>query len=183
MNFPKHSYLRDVVGDEEYGKWRSIAIIYVLLYTLVVGIIFLFSRFYYWKFLSRILSFLTGSSLFSILFLAALVMSLNIERFSYEFSKIWCWICVVLSIVCACCLNRFYKHYKFQCTTYLVDDHNMLYHLNYDNDCSTADNAPELYKMKGYELERLKTHTFCVECEEWLEEVVSSSESQQYYRR
>ena len=197
----KKSFLREIIGNDSYDTLRGLAIIYVPVYVVVTGLVFLLTRFCYWGFLSTIFSLLTGWSLFSLLFIGSVMLICNIEcngeeteyidhnsgsiwkeddinPRSYKWTIVWFVVLLVIGITFGVRSNRESSHYKFQCTTYLVDHQNGIYHIIENDDCEDIANYDSLVEMKGREIERQTDYQLCTACEEWYEEVLYA---QEYY--
>lgn len=71
----------------------------------------------------------------------------------YKRTRIW-GICLICFGIAAVYFTNEYRHrYSFECDTFWVDKQKGIYHLDFDNDCSIAEDATSLTKMKGFEIE------------------------------
>lgn len=200
------SFLREIIGNDSYDNLRGKAKLYVPIYIVVTGLVFILTRICFLGWLSTIFSLLTGWSLFSILFIIYVILLCNIEcnceekiyfdpsscytwkedyinSRSYKLTTVWFIVLLTIGITFGVISNREKAHYKFQCTTYLVDHQNRIYHIIENDDCEDRAYYDSLVEMKGHEIERQTDYQLCTSCEEWYEEVISDMEAQEHYRR
>ena len=95
------------------------------------------------------------------------------KPFKYKLTIVWGVVLLILGIVAIYYSNRYRNHYAFECETFLVDEKAGIYHLDWNSDCSIAEEAEELEKMQGYQID--EKFKFCEECQECLEEVESEA--------
>lgn len=202
----KKSFLRKIIGNDTYDNLRGLAILYVVVYVVVTGLVFLLTRFFFWGVLSSIFSLLTGWSLFSLLFIGSVMLLCNIEcngeeseyinlnngsiwkedninPKSYNLTVVWFIVLLALGITFGVISNREKSHYKFQCKTYLVDHKNEIYHIIENDDCENISNYNSLIEMKGHEIEDQTNYRLCTSCEEWYEDVMNAIDESEHYRR
>lgn len=205
MSKIKKSFLREIIGNDSYDSLRRLAILYVPVYVVVTGVVYLLTKFFFSGVLSSIFSLLTGWSLFSLLFIGSVMMICNIEckgeeteyinlnsgstwkedninSRSYKWTIVWFIVLLAIGITLGTISNRESSHYKFQCTTYLVDHQNGIYHIIENDDCEDIADYDSLVEMKGHEIERQTDYQLCTSCEEWYEDVISDMEAQEHYR-
>lgn len=194
----EQSFLSNLFGKNTYAGLKSWAKIIVPTGTVILAVLFLLSKFVYWKIISSLLSLVTGTSLLFIVYIAALIVVLDIEAdveepeyygcgeapkpTAYKMTIVWGVILIVLGIAATYFSNKYRKHYAFECSTVLVDHTAGIYHLDYDNDCEVAAEAENLEKMKGYELKETN-YTLCEWCQDWADDAEAEYESNRYYRK
>ena len=201
----KHSFVSNMfialVGDELYYDIKSHSRKILKVGTFIIVPIFLLSFFFHATFISKLLSVVTGTSLIFIIYAVALVVALDVEvevikeetcravgemkivkDGKYKRTRIW-GICLICFGIAAVYFTNEYRHrYSFECDTFWVDKQKGIYHLDFDNDCSIAEDATSLTKMKGFEIETTNIG-FCPECEEWAEDAESDYNVDKFYRR
>lgn len=200
MAIVKQSFLSNIIGRNTYNEFKGYAKIIIALGTCILAIILLLSFFFHWGFISRLLNLVTGTSLLFIVYIAALVITLDIEvdvdepersywsepkkmpkTAAYILTIFWGIVLVALGISAIYFSNKYRKHYAFECGTFLVDRQVGIYHYDWDNDCEVAAEAENLVKMQGYQID--KSYTLCDWCDEWAEDVEDEYESDLYFRR
>lgn len=187
-----------MIGDL-YDEFKDIAKRIILpIGTCILVVVILLSSFLHWGFISSILDLISGKSLLFIVYVAALVIVLDVKvdvgdsycyynvdikkmPFAYKLTVIWGVLLIAMGIGAINISNRYRKHYAFECTTFLVDHSSKVYHLDWDNDCEDAKSASHLEKLKGYQID--DSYTICVGCEEWAEYAEDVYNSEKYYRR
>ena len=202
----KKSFLRSIIGNDSYDRLRGLSILYVPIYVVLTGLVFLLSKFFFWKILSTIFSILTGWSLFSLLFIGSIMLLCNIEcngevseymnlnngstwkedninPKSYNLTIVWFIVLLALGITYGVISDREESHYKFLCTTYLVDHNNGVYHIIENDNCEDITNYNSLVGMKGHEIEAQTNYQLCTSCEEWYEDVMNAIDESEHYRR
>lgn len=173
----KTSFLREQLGEELYDKLTSYVMPWIPLYTVVWIILFVLSKFCYWKIFSGAFSLLSGFSLLSLAYLAMLVVALDIQVYvddeielcknrKYKLTKYFAIFLIICAIFSAFWSNSYGNNYSFKCSTVYVDGGE--YHV-YD-DCEYIDGVP--VEKKGYEAEE-EGYESCNACEEWLEDMQS----------
>lgn len=206
MNAIKKSFFRKIIGSDTYDRYREFAKLYAPIYVIVTGMVFLLTRFYYWGFLCTIFSLLSGWSLFSLLFIISFMVLCNIEckgeeteyvnisngttwkednirSKPYKLTIVWFVVLLALGTAFGILSNREKSHYRFQCTTYLVDCQNEIYHIVENDDCEDISNRDELIEMKGHEIESETDCQLCPACQEWHDDVTSTINSERHIRR
>ena len=59
MSKIKKSFLREIIGNDSYDSLRRLAILYVPVYVVVTGVVYLLTKFFFSGILSSIFSLLT----------------------------------------------------------------------------------------------------------------------------
>lgn len=196
MAIVKQSFISNIVGRNTYDEFKGYAKIIIAIGTCILPIILLLSFFFHWGFISSLLNLVSGTSPLFIAYIAALVISLDIEvdvdeperRYwsepenmpkptAYKLTIVWGVLLIALGIGAIYFSNKYRKHYDFECSIFLVDHQAGIYHLDWDNDCEVAAEAENLEIMQGYQID--KSYTLCEWCEEWAED----AEDEYYYRR
>lgn len=193
----KTSFLKQHIADKHISE-STIKIANKIFIIGFISLIFLIivSRYVKWMFLSNVIDIVTGTSVLFVFFILCMIVTLdipinideskynhnNIEKSpKYIFTIFWCLILVCLGIVAIYGSNKYRKHYKFECTTFLVDQTKGIYHLNgYNNNCALKDNKNNLIKMNGYEIENNTNCVLCPDCAEWISDVDGFD---MYYRK
>ena len=196
----KQSFISNLLGKDKYDGLKSKAKIIIAIGTCILAILFLLTYFFHWGLLSTLLNLVTGTSLLFVVYIAALILVLDIEvdveepeRYywsepeklpkptSYKLTIVWGVILIILGIGAIYFSNVYRKQYAFECDTFLVDHQKKTYHLDWDNDCEEAEMASRLEKMKGYQID--DSYTFCYWCEEWAEDAEAEYNANRFYRR
>lgn len=185
MSIVKRSFLSNLFGDvydflnDDIGKF-IIAIGSFLI--LIAGTL---SYFFYWKFISVILDYITGTSLLFLAYIITLIITLDFqveqdipERHcetleenkyysrKYKWTIVWGIFLIILGIAAIFFSNKYRKHYSFQCETFRVDEAKGVYHIF---KCNDSKNATKITLMKGYDVEK-NEYLLCPACEEWAED-------------
>lgn len=200
MAIVKKSFLSNIVGRNTYDDFKGLAKPIIAIGTCVLAILYPLSIFFHWGFISGLLNLLTGTSLLFVAYIAALVLTLDIEvdvddpepsyweepeikpnPIAYKLTIVWGVVLIALGISAVYFSNKYRKNYAFECNTFLVDSQARLYHLNCNNDCEVAAVAADLEKKKGYQID--ESYEFCDWCAEWLEDAESSAEADAYSSR
>lgn len=200
MAIVKQSFLSNIIGRNTYDEFKGYAKIIIAIGTCVLAILLLLSFFFHWRFISSLLNLVTGTSFFFIAYVAAFILTLDIEvdvdepemsnwsesekktkSTVYKLSVAWGVVLIALGISAIYFSNKYRKHYAFECETFLVDHQAGVYHLDWDNECEVAAEAINLEKMQGYQID--KSYTLCEWCEEWAEDAEVEYESSRYFRR
>ena len=161
MAIEKQSFLSNIVGANTYHEYKGYA-----------------------------KTIITGTSILFIVYIAALVLVLDIQvdvdepesgywykpekkprPTTYKLTVVWGVVLIALGISAIYFSNQSRKNYAFECDTFLVDLQAGIYHFDWDNDCEVASEATDLEKMQGYQID--KSYTLCEWCKEWAEEVES----------
>jgi len=199
MALVKKSFLSNMVGNT-YDEFKGYAKPIIAIGTCILAIIYPLSDFFHWGVISGLLNLFTGTSILFIIYVAAIVITLDIEveedepesnywsepgnkpmSTAYKLTIVWGVVLIALGISAVYFSNKYRKHYAFECNTFLVDTYTRIYHLNYNNDCEYAATARDLEKMKGYQID--ESYEFCDWCAEWLEDAESSAEADAYSSR
>lgn len=174
METAKQSFLSNLIGSE-YDTLRLWAKHIVPIGIIVLVILFGLTRVCHLQFVSRIFSLFTGYSLLFVAFITELIILLDIrvveekESTKYKMTMVWFIILLSIGLSAAYLTNRYRKQYAFECTTYLVDPNEKIYHLKeYKKYCEYAQEALKLEEKKGYQID--ESYKFCDCCEEWAEE-------------
>ncbi|MDD7405201.1 MAG: hypothetical protein PUG32_04885 [Bacteroidales bacterium] len=200
MAIVKQSFISNIVGRNSYDEFKGYAKIIIVIGTCILAIVLLLSFFFYWGLISSLLNLVTGTSLLFIAYIAALVLVLDIEvdvdkpercylseqeekpkPTAYKLTIVWGVILIVLGIGAIYYSNKYRMYYAFECSTFLVDHQNRIYHLDWDNDCEVAAEAGALEKMQGFQID--KSYTLCDQCDELAKDAEDEYESNRYFRR
>lgn len=185
----KKSFISNLIGKGLYEELKDYSkpIIYIGSGFLLV--LFLLSLCVHWRFVSKLLSLVTGTSLLFLVYIAALILFLdkevdvgesvsyyryNLEKMSktrtYKLTIVWGVVLILFGISAIFFSNRYREQYAFDCSTILVDQSSGIYHLEWIDDCEVAAEADWLKEMKGYEIKG-KGYRICDWCEEYAKEV------------
>lgn len=205
----KKSFLSNLLGQNAYDDLRGIAKPITLIGSCILIILFLLSFIVHWRFVSKLLSMVTGTSLLFLFYIAAIILLLDIQvdviepdghyviepdghyRFetthspktiNYKLTIFWGVILLLLGVSAIYFSNRYRKQYAFECSTILVDHKAGIYHLKWIEDCEVAAESEDLEEMKGYEINGMG-YSICEWCEEYAEEVEYASDTDSFYRR
>ena len=179
--------LCDYVDRDDYDKFKGYAKKIIAIGTCVLTVILLLSFFFHSSFISSLLNLVTGTSVLFILYIATIVIALDIEvevdvpersdwhqtkikpkSIAYRLTFVWGTLLIAFGIAAIYFSNQYRKHYAFECDTFLVDHQRGIYHLDWDNDCEEAAESEDLIKMKGYEID--KSYIFCDWCKDFVED-------------
>lgn len=175
----KISFISDTIGKDFYDFLRGYAMNIVIIGTCIWGILFGLSYFFHSGIISYFVNLANGFSLLFIGYVLALILLLDIEvsvednddktkTIKYKLTIVWFVLLILLGIIAIYYSNRYRNHYAFECETYLVDEKAGIYHLDWDIECSAAEEAESLEPMKGYQID--KSFRFCDACEELLDD-------------
>ena len=184
----KQSYISNLIGEDSYEKYSRLALKIVVIGSIVMAVLFTLSHFYHSGIINYLLKLTTGTSLLFIAYIAVCILVLDIrvevekpeqqwggtkkespKPLKYILTIVWGVILLVLGIVAIYYSNRYRNHYSFECETFMVDEKDGIYHLDWNDDCSVAEKAESLDEMQGYQMD--KTFEFCEECQDLLEDV------------
>jgi len=198
MKIVKQSFLSNIIGERTYNEFKGLACLCIPVATIVLVMVFILTRFFYWGFLSSILYLITGTSLIFIAYLFGVILLLDFgveieleetwdgrykmpegKPNGYIVTKLWCITLIVLAIAAIYFSNRYRIHYAFECETFLVDEDDGIYHLEDGHDEEVIYYTTE---MKGYEIEK-HGYSLCESCKEWAEEFEELYEYERYSRR
>lgn len=186
MSIVKQSFISYIIGRNTYDEFKRNAKIIIAIGTCILAIVILLSFFFHWGVISSLLNLVTGTSLLFIVYIAALIILLDIEvdieepesylskaekrkkTTAYKFTIAWGIVLIILGVCAIYFSNKYRKHYAFECETFLVDHQRGIYHFDSDNDCEVADESESLDKMKGYQIS--SSYSLCEWCEEWAED-------------
>ena len=200
MAIVRQSFISNLIGKDNYDAFKELAKIVIAAGTCVLAILLILTNFFHWGFLSTILNLVTGTSLLFMVYIAALVLVLDIEvdvdeperyywsepvkhpkPLQYKLTIVWGVILIILGIGAIYFSNDYREQYSFECRTYLVDHQEKIYHLDWDIDCEVVAESSNLVKMKGYEID--KSYKLCDWCECWAEEAEAEYEASRFFRR
>lgn len=145
-------------------------------------------------FVSWLLSFFTGSTLFFIIYVFGIASLFDVENpCAYEttnrdkndrtvkqkliqaWSKLiyisyisYIFILCVLSVSVVYYSNEYRYRYAFACDTHLVDHSHRIYHI-IGNSCDVAAESSSLEKLKGHRID--ESYSMCEWCEDWLDDL------------
>jgi len=199
MPIVKQSFLSNIIGENTYVQFTEYAKIIIAIGTCLLVIFVGLSLFFHSSIINWFLQLLTGTSLLFIAYVAALIILLDIqvavdepERYaweepknsqrplSYKLTIVWGVVLILLGISAIYVSNKYRKHYAFECDTFLVDRQHGVYHVEWNDDCDIANEAEELEKMHGYEID--ESYNLCESCKDFLDDM-ESYESERYIRR
>ena len=187
----KQSFISNLFGDNTYTTIKRYSIWIFLIGTGILIILYVLSSLFHVGIISSLLNITSGTSLLFIGYIAAIIVladkRVEVDEpeyylhnevkepkpFKYKLTIVWGIILLVLGIVAIYYSNRYRNHYSFECETFLVDEKNGIYHLDWNDDCSIAEKAESLEEMQGYQID--KSFKFCEECQECLEELESEA--------
>ena len=188
----KQSFISNLLGHNTYAEFKGVALLVSLIGSGILIVLYILSYFFHAGIISYFVKLTNGTSLLFIGYILATILLLDVEvdveepeksyweeekkapkPFKYKLTIIWAVLLFVLGILSIYYSNRYRNRYAFECETYLVDEEAGVYHLNWNNDCKTADEAESLEVKKGYQID--KSFKFCDECKEWLDDVESEA--------
>lgn len=197
MKIVKQSFLSNFINRDLYHDLMGLAKLIAVIGTVIVAILFGLTFICHSSIVCELFSWVSGTSLLFIIYIVAVVLVLDVtvdveepeSRFEecppkpgkYKLTIVWGVILVLLGVAAIYFSNKYRKQYTFECETFLVDNQAGIYHLNWDNHCEVADEAYDLVKMQGYQIDT--SYTFCDWCEEWMEDAEDTYESNRYFRR
>ena len=171
----KRSYLSNLIGENSYEEYSSLAMKIVGIGGLILIVLFVISQFFHSGIINYLLKLTTGTSLLFIAYIAACILFMDIrvevekpeqvwweekkespKPLKYKLTIVWSVVLLVLGIAAIYFSNNYRNQYDFECTTFLVDHKAHVYHLNWNDDCEDAVNAEELEEMYGYEIDDSK---------------------------
>lgn len=194
METVKHSFLSNLFGRNTYDGIKKYAIKIVPIGTIVLILLFVLTRFFYWSFLSYILSLVTGTSIFFIGYAVCVLTLLDFEiedekeekyywdepkkssmSMAYKKTIVWGITLLMIGVASVYYSNKYRKHYSFECDKWYVDLGKGIYHLyDYNDDCDMIEEDTDLRTMTGHEILESTNCKFCPSCEEWIEEAESN---------
>lgn len=183
----KQSFISNLFGENFYTEFKDTALLISLIGTCILVVLYTLSYFFYSSIISYLLNLTNGTSLLFIGYIFSLIILLDIKvgveepeksywyhekksskPFKYKLTIVWGIFLFQLGIIAIYYSNRYRNHYAYECETFLVDEKAGIYHLDWDIDCSVAEEANTLETMKGHQID--KTYKFCEECQEWLDD-------------
>ena len=190
----KQSFISNLFGQNTYAELKGTALLVSLIGTSILVVLYVLSYFFHSSIISYLLNLTNGTSLLFIGYILSLIILLDIKvgveepeknywdddnktskPFKYKLTIVWGVFLLQLGIIAIYYSHRYRNHYAFECETFLVDEKAGIYHLDWDIDCSVADEANNLETKKGYQID--KTYKFCEECQEWLDEAEAGAGS------
>lgn len=188
----RQSFISNLFGHNTYDEFKSAALLVSLIGTGILIVLYILSNFFHAGIINYLIKLTNGTSLLFIGYILAVIILLDIEvdveepeknyweeekkeqkPFKYKLTIVWGVILIALGIVAIYYSNRYRNRYAFECETFWVDEKGGIYHLDWNSDCSIAEEAEELEEMQGYQID--KTFKFCEECQECLEEMESEA--------
>lgn len=194
-----YSYIKKLIGNQNYKEFRGYAKKYIPIATIILVILLVLSQFVHWGIVSWLLNLVLGTSFLFITYLLGVILLLDfgvdvemkedwngrlslpeVMPSNFKNTIIWAYILLILGIVAIYYSNKYRKKYAFECQTFLVDENRGIYHLEDGND----DDKDMEYttEMKGYELEDYN-YNFCESCREWDEEMKSEYAAERYNKK
>lgn len=157
--------------------------IFIPIYLLVTGIVYGLTHIVYYSFVAQLLDILAGYSLLSLGFFCILIALLDIKikegknfKIKYTFTILWTLVLSCAGVVALFFSQKYIKHYRYECSTFLVDTKTRCYHI--PDGCDDTD-LNDLQRMKGYEIIS-NDYTFCESCEEFLDDAEDEYEFNRY---
>ena len=196
MDFERQSFLSNIMGHE-YRTIKSHAPRIIAVGTCILLVLYLLSSLFYIKLISNLLNLFTGTSVLFIAYIVSFIVALDIEVWvktdyyahkkpskpkAYKISIGWEILLVILGISAIYFSNKYRKHYAFESSTFLVDNREGIYHLDYPNRCEVRTESTDLQKMKGFKIKETE-YKLCEWCDIWAEDAESEFGSSRYYRR
>ena len=197
----KKSFLSNIIGKNLYDELKDYAKPIFLIGTVILVLLFLLSFFVHWRFVSRMLNLVSGTSLLFIVYVAASILFLDKEvevegsfcyygydsnqmpkTRSFKLTIVWSVVLLLVGLSAIFFSNRYRKQYSFDCSTILVDQSAGIYHLEWIDDCEVAADSDGLVEMKGYEIKG-RGYKICDWCKEYAEDVEDAYYSYMFYRR
>lgn len=198
MEIRSYSYIKKLLGDQNYEKFRGYAKTYIPITTIILVVLLVISQFVHWRAVSWLLNLALGTSLIFIAYILGVILLLDfgvdvemkedwdgrlslpeVMPSNFKSTIIWTYTLLILGIAAIYFSNKYRKNYSFECQTFLVDENRGIYHLEDGNDDEDREYTTE---MKGYVLENYN-YTFCESCRERVEEMESENTAERYYRR
>mgnify|MGYP000529218136 FL=1 len=198
MEIRSYSYIKKLLGDQNYEKFRGYAKTYIPITTIILVVLLVISQFVHWRTVSWLLNLALGTSLIFIAYILGVILLLDfgvdvemkedwdgrlslpeVMPSNFKSTIIWTYTLLILGIAAIYFSNKYRKNYSFEYQTFLVDENRGIYHLEDGNDDEDREYTTE---MKGYELENYN-YTFCESCRERVEEMESENTAERYYRR
>ena len=193
-----YSYIKKLIGSQNYEEFRGYAKKYIPIATIILVVLLVLSQFVHLGIVSWLLNLALGTSLFFIAYVLGVILLLDfgvdvemkedwkgrlslpeIMPSNFKNTIIWAYTLLILGIAAIYYSNKYRKNYAFECQTFLVDENRGIYHLEDGDDEEDMEYTTE---MKGYELEDYN-YTFCESCREWVEEMESEYAAERYNRR
>lgn len=198
MEIRSYSYIKKLLGDQNYEKFRGYAKTYIPITTIILVVLLVISQFVHWRTVSWLLNLALGTSLIFIAYILGVILLLDfgvdvemkedwdgrlslpeVMPSNFKSTIIWTYTLLILGIAAIYFSNKYRKNYSFEYQTFLVDENRGIYHLEDGNDDEDREYTTE---MKEYELENYN-YTFCESCRERVEEMESENTAERYYRR
>ena len=183
----KQSFISNLLGQETYEDLKGLAKLVVLIGSGILLLLFILSLFFHVGIIKYLIELTNGTSLLFIGYIIAMIIlfdvEVNVEQpeknfwgeekrvpklFKYKLTIVWAAILVIFGVIAIYYSEKYRKHYVFECETFLVDEKAGIYHLDWDIDCSVAEEAKYLEEMKGYQID--PSFKFCEGCQETLED-------------
>ena len=183
----KQSFISNLFGQNTYADFKNVALLVFLIGTGILIVLYALSYFFHSGIISYLLNLTNGLSLLFIGYIAATIILFDIEvdveepekdilgkeknepkPLKYKLTIVWGVFLLILGVVAIYYSNKYRKHYAFECETFLVDEKAGIYHLDWDIDCEAANNAEQLEKLYGYQID--DSYTLCEACEELAED-------------
>ena len=150
MSTVKKSFISNLIGKNLYDELKDYSKPIILIGTGILLVLFLLSFFVHWRFVSKLLSLVTGTSLLFLVYIAALIVFLDKEvdveepisyyrhdseqmpkTRSFKLTIVWGVVLILLGISAIFFSNRYRRQYAFDCSTILVDQSAGIYHLEW----------------------------------------------------
>ena len=195
----RQSFLSNLFGHDTYANLKGVALYVCMVGAFILVALYILSYYFHSSVVSYLLNLTNGTSLLFIGYIFALIILLDIEvdvdekeknywekekkdpkPFKYKLTIVWGVVLLALGIVAIYYSNKYRNHYAFECDTFLVDTQRHIYHVDWNDDCDVANEAEELEKRYGYEID--DSYTLCESCKDFLDEM-ESYESERYIRR
>ena len=180
MEIIKHSFLSDLfdrsIGRGFYDLLKYYAKIIIPIGTCILFISIGLSLICHFSLVSKLVNSVTGLSLLFIIYILAIIISLdkeveikNYHTKEYKLTIVRGAVLLVMGVCAIYFTNNYRNHYAFECSTYLVDHNAKVYHIDWKSKCEAAEQASNLEKAKGYQID--DSYTICNVCEETVENI------------
>ena len=189
----KKSFISNILGEDTYAYFKQIALLVSIIGTGIVIVLYVLSRFFHVGIISYLITLTNGYSLLFIGYILARIVLFDFEveveepeddywhiekktpkPFKYKLTIVWGVGLLILCILAIYYSNNYRKQYAFECDTFLVDEKACIYHLDWNDDCSIAEEAENLEELQGYQIE--KSFKLCEECQQCLEDIEFEAE-------
>lgn len=189
----KESFLSNLVcsfiSRRSYDDFKNENAKYIVaIGTCILFVLFVLTKILYFGIIASVLSIVTGFSILFIVYVAAFIVTLDIEvekeegpkTSVYKLTVVWAIVLLILGGYAVYATREYTKEYSFKSTTYLVDERRQIFHIDHSNGCEERPSKRLLVKKKGYEID--DSYNFCDWCKQWLEDAEMDYELNRYKR-